>query len=147
MGENKDYSYYNNINEITDKIKTFYENYPTAVNHKNIVLNEETLSIVIKILRILYFKKGHLILIGTNLSGKQSLSQFSSFIKKKKFVEIDESILDKTLKAEKTEKQSSKQDNLAFWNKYIKKILTEATFKGIEYVLYFGSKIMENVKN
>lgn len=99
-------------------------------------------------MRILMLRKGHLIIIGSNHCGKQSLSQFSSFIKNKKFLEIDETILDTTaLRTDKSDKLYTKQDNLTFWNKYIRKILNEAAFKGTEYVLYFSSKIMENVKD
>ena len=101
--------------------------------------------IVIKIIRVLKFNKGHLIIMGTNLIGKQSLSHFSAFTGKQNFIEIDETILEKSLKQEKSDKLAAIKDNLAFWNKYIKRILSDIVYKNSKYVLYFGSKIMENV--
>ena len=100
-------------------------------------------------------------MLGNSLVGKLSVSNFASFILKRKFVEIEESILEKTIKIEKNEKADKnaiqKSDaevkiydksnpNLAFFNKFFKNIFTEIIYKNFEYVVYLNSKLMENVK-
>jgi hypothetical protein len=78
---------------------------------------------------------------------------------KRKFVEIEENILEKTLKLEKSEKgdksiqqtslieikSNDKSPNLAFFVKYLKNIFSEIIYKNYEYVIFFNSKLMENV--
>ena len=50
------------------------------------------------------FEKGHLIMLGNSLVGKLSITNFAAFILKRKFIEIEENILEKTIKIEKTDK-------------------------------------------
>ena len=146
--ENYIYTLYEDINEIHEKMKLAYNTYCTSIKHQHVILNLDNLKIVLKTLRILKLKKGHLIMMGTNLVGKGSLSQFSANAMKQNFLEIDENILEKTfkIKIEKSEKNNkSKNDKLQFWIKYIKKILSDILYKNAQFVLYFGSKIMQNV--
>lgn len=105
------------------------------------------------------FEKGHLIMLGNSLVGKLSITNFASFILKRKFVEIEENILEKTVKYEKSEKgdknvvqtslveikSNDKSPNLAFFNKYFKNIFAEIIYKNYEYVIFFNSKLIENV--
>ena len=105
------------------------------------------------------FDKGHLIMLGNSLVGKLSITNFASFILKRKFVEIEENILEKILKIEKTDKNdknstqsthieiktNDKSPNLAFFNKFFKNIFSEIVYKNYEYVVFFNSKLMENV--
>ena len=90
------------------------------------------------------FEKGHLIMLGNSLVGKLSITNFAAFILKRKFIEIEENILEKTIKIEKTDKNdknvtqtveiktSEKSPNLAFFNKFFKNIFSEIVYKNYE---------------
>ena len=121
------------------------------------MLNKDTIYLVLKILRAFMFEKGHLIMLGNSLVGKLSITNFAAFILKRKFIEIEENILEKTIKIEKTDKNdknvtqtveiktSEKSPNLAFFNKFFKNIFSEIVYKNYEYVVFLNSKLMENV--
>ena len=121
------------------------------------MLNRDTIYLVLKILRAFMFEKGHLIMLGNSLVGKLSITNFAAFILKRKFIEIEENILEKTIKIEKTDKNdknvtqtveiktSEKSPNLAFFNKFFKNIFSEIVYKNYEYVVFLNSKLMENV--
>ena len=155
----QEYVFYKDLNIVFNKIKTYLDTFNVSNKHKHIVLNKETLLLVLKILRVFMFEKGHLIMLGNSLVGKLSITNFASFVMKRKFVEIEENILEKTVKYEKSEKgdknipQSSlieiksndKSPNLAFFVKYFRNIFTEIVYKNYEYVIFFNSKLVENV--
>ena len=59
------------------------------------MLNQSTFELVLKIIRIFQFNKGHLILFGPTLAGKMSTTQFVAHILNKNFINLDESNLPK----------------------------------------------------
>lgn len=84
----------------------------------------------IQILRVFLFNKGHLILIGNKLMGRQSISQFAAFVQRKTFYEYDDLLLDK------------RRD---FVENLFKKHLTEIGFKQQDTVLFFNDRLTVKV--
>ena len=130
--QTKEYICWSNENELFDLIKKCSNDYENTIKQRLIFINKETLFLIIKILRIYLFNKGHFILIANRLLGRQSISQFSAFIQKKNFYEFDELLLEK-----KTE----------FVEGLVKKYLAEIIFKKQETVLFFNDRLTGNVYN
>ncbi len=93
-------------------------------------LNKESIMLLLKLMRVFLFNKGHIILIGSKLLGKQSISQFAASLQKKNFIEFDEALLDK-----------SKH----YIDTIIKRNLTEIYYKKQESVLFFKDKLLKKV--
>lgn len=138
-----DYHFYPKQEEIFEPIKKCLEEYYKDKKHKHLILSYDTLLYIVKILRVLIFKKGNLILIGPSLSGKQSLIQFACSTINKTFQEFEDSLLTKIEKIEK----NLFDNKLNFFNKFVKKLLLDALLNDDkESVFYFGNKLTENVK-
>ena len=137
-----DYKFYPNKEEIFELIKKSLDEYYLNKKNKHLILSADTLIYIIKIIRVLMFKKGNLILIGPSLTGKQSLIQFASSTINKTFQEFDDSLLTKIEKIDK----SPNDTKLNFFSKFVKKLLSDIVFTDDkEYVFYYGNKLTENV--
>jgi len=128
--QSKSYILWDNESAIKSQIKTGLDEYYRVITQKHIFLNNETILFLLKLMRTFLFNKGHLILIGGTLLGKQSICQFAAFLQKRSFAEYDENLLDKSF---------SQIEAL------VKKHLTEITFKNLDYVLYFKDKLIKKV--
>ena len=124
-----DYLYYTNYNEILENVKAKLEEYYRLHKHKHIILTDETISLMMRVLRVLNFNKGHLIMIGPSLAGKTSITHFTAFCAGRKFYDLDEAYLNKP--------RDFIFDNL------IKKILYEVIYKNQPSVLYLYNKMLE----
>ena len=82
-------------------------------------------------MRVFLFNKGHLILVGGSLLGKQSVSHLAAFLQKKTFVDYDDNLTDK---------------NPSYIEALIKKNLSEIYFKNNESVLFFKDHLLQKVK-
>ncbi len=80
----QEYVFYKDFNSVFNKIKTYLDTFNISYKHKHIVLNKETILLVLRILRVFMFEKGHLIMLGNSLVGRPSgpngsvLARFSS---------------------------------------------------------------------
>jgi energy-coupling factor transporter ATP-binding protein EcfA2 len=122
--QKKEYVLYEDSKQLFDTIRTKLEESIKLKKNQHIVLNQNAFDLILKILRIFNYNKGHLILIGPTLTGKMSLSQFSAFILGKEFYQLDESHLSKL-------------------DAFMRNIIIEASYKNNPLVLFIGNSLLE----
>lgn len=130
INQNKNYILWEEETILLNYIKSSLDEFYKTITTKHIFLNKETIALLIKLLRVFLFNKGHLVIIGGNLLGKQSISQFAAFLQKKTFVDYDDSLNDKSTQQVET---------------LIKKNLADIYFKNSEAVLFFKDKLLKMV--
>ena len=93
----ENYLFYPDELALEEKISKIYtDHFEKQTNFRyKIFFTKETFYILLKILRAINFDKGHSILIGTSLSGRQTLSKFAAFLQNFEFEEFNTSHINK----------------------------------------------------
>jgi hypothetical protein len=124
----REYVFWEDTSEIRNQLLKKYEEFLKVNKMRQFILNNETFELIIKMIRAMHFNKGNVLLVSYTLAGKLLLTHFASFVGKRTFYDVDETIL-------------MKDEN--YFHNFFKKILLETIYKNQEVVLFLNNKMLE----